>query len=389
MPVSRLLLAARSARDDTKRFRTPVGPDFSLRRRPSYRRYAACLIFFLSRCALGEKQSEQTANFRQKIPSRRGSEYRAICLLMPYFPSNVRLTRPRLISGLIFLFACTLLAQDANQQGAAKEAPKVEWQHGPFKASLGDQAAIEVPEGYVFADAANTAKFLEATENIPSGNELGTIASAMDHWFAVFEFENVGYVKDDEKDKLDADMILKQIKDATEAANEERKKRGWGAFHVTGWITPPHYDTETNQLIWSIVGRDDAGGRSANYRTRLLGRRGVMSVGLVVEPNLLEASLPTFTRVISRGFSYTPENRYSAFVKGDKVAEYGLGALIVGGAAAAAVKTGLMKYFVKLLIAGWKLVIAAMAAVVAFLRRVLSGRKQSQSAEPSELQSSE
>ena len=79
--------------------------------------------------------------------------------------------------------------------------------------------------------------------------------------------------------------------------------------------------------------------------------------------------------IAGTGFSFTPENKYSAFVKGDKVAEYGLSALILGGAAAVAVKTGLFKYLLKLLVVGWKLVVVGFGAFVAFLKRIFTGRK--------------
>jgi uncharacterized membrane-anchored protein len=260
-----------------------------------------------------------------------------------------------------------LKAQDASEK---KTASKIDWQIGPITVALGDQAELAVPKGYAFADAANTRKFLESTENIPNGSELGTVSPANGDWFALFEFDPMGYVKDDEKDKLDADSILDTIKRATEAANEERKKRGWGSFFITGWIDPPHYDPDTHQLTWSVVGKDEQGVASANYRTRLLGRRGVMNLELVASPQQLNTAIPTFRNAAIGGFTFKPENKYSAYVKGDKVAEYGLTALIVGGATAAAVKTGFVKYLVKLLIAGWKLVVIALGALLAFLKRL-------------------
>lgn len=302
----------------------------------------------------------------------------------PHFfrPGNLRVSRFALTATLTFCLTAEIAAATKTKQEQEQDPqpegnkPRIEWQHGPVKAKLGTQAEIDLPEGYLFADAANTVKFLEVTQNIPNGRELGTIGPRNGSWFAVFEFEDVGYVKDDEKDKLDADAILKSIKEGTEQANEERKKRGWAAFHITGWITPPHYDDLTHQLTWSIIGQSDGGTQSANYRTRLLGRRGVMSVELLVDPTLLDSALPVFTQVVNTGYTYTPENQYSAFVKGDKVAEYGLGALIVGGVAAAAVKTGFFKIILKALVVGWKLVVVGVGAGLAFLKRLFTRRKR-------------
>ena len=41
---------------------------------------------------------------------------------------------------------------------------------------------------------------------------MGFVAPAGEDWFAVFEFDDVGYVKDDEKDSLDANALLDSIK---------------------------------------------------------------------------------------------------------------------------------------------------------------------------------
>ena len=55
-------------------------------------------------------------------------------------------------------------------------------------------------------------------------------------------FDDIGYVKDDEKSALDADAILASIRDGTEDVNKERAKRGWPAIKVVGWDQRPHYD---------------------------------------------------------------------------------------------------------------------------------------------------
>ena len=200
-------------------------------------------------------------------------------------------------------------ATDDTNKPAEKKGPTIAWQRGPVKAKLGDIAELNLPAGYVFADVANTKTLLELTQNIPSGKELGAVAGVGSNWFAVFEFEPVGYVKDDEKDKLDADKLLKTIQDATEEGNKAKKDRGWGTFTVTGWIEPPHYDTRTNQLAWSLVGHDEKGSESANYLTRALGRRGVMSMTLIVDPKSLSTVLPKFQSIASTDFSFTPDNR--------------------------------------------------------------------------------
>jgi uncharacterized membrane-anchored protein len=67
-------------------------------------------------------------------------------------------------------------------------------------------------------------------------------------------------------------------------------------------------------------------------------------------------------------YSFVPGERYSEFRSGDRVAEYGLGTLVLGGAAAVAVKSGSGKSLLKMLIYGG---MAAGGGVLAFLRKIV------------------
>ena len=254
--------------------------------------------------------------------------------------------------------------------------PPIKWSKGPMKASLGSIAKIDVPEGYLFADREGTQKFLELTHNTPSGNELGLIVpqSNQENWFMTFEFNDIGYVKDEEKDSLDAAKILESLRKNTENANVKRQEKGWKAFHVTGWHTQPFYDPQTNNLTWAINGAEDQGANPAvNYSVRILGRRGTMSVDLVLDPNDVGATVPEFKALLN-GFRFTEGNRYVDFVKGDNVASYGLTALIAGGATAVAIKTGLFAKF-------WKLLVVLFAAILGALKKLWNRVKSAASGE--------
>lgn len=261
---------------------------------------------------------------------------------------------------------------------AFAQEPQIDWIEGPFTADLGDDLArIEVPEGYLFATAGETRKVMELTGNPPTGREVGLIMPAAEgkSWFLVFEFDEVGYIKDDDKDKIDADAILEGIKEGTEASNEQRKEMGSDAIHVVGWFERPHYDERSHNLVWAIEAQGEADpGRVVNYDVRLLGRRGYISATLVTDPQALSADLPHVQNLLS-GFAFKPGNRYAEWVSGDKVAEYGLTALVAGGAGAAAAKLGLFAKLGKLLAKGGKLIIIALAALAAGLKKLLGGRK--------------
>lgn len=274
----------------------------------------------------------------------------------------------------LLLFSLSGIAQT---QPADTPPTKIPWQQGPLKGKLGNVAEIEVPAGYLFADGDAARRILELNHNPTSGEEVGVIAPADKNldWIVFFEFHESGYVTDSDKVKLDADALLKSIKDGTEEANKVRQERGWSPFHITGWARQPFYDEKTHNLTWAIVGKDEKtdNGETVNYSTRILGRKGSMNVDLVLAPNQLNAVVPSFNGLLS-DFKYTSGNRYADFVKGDKVAGYGLTALIAGGAAAAAVKTGLFAKLLKLLttaiIAGWKLIMVFFVAVATRIKQL-------------------
>src|SRR5678815_4130482 len=237
----------------------------------------------------------------------------------------------------------------------------VKWQKGGSVGALGDIAQVKVPEGFVFASANDTRLIMEANQNPTNGRELGFVAPEKENWFAVFEFDDVGYVKDDEKDSLDANALLDSIKQGTEAGNKERLRRGWPTMTIIGWETPPRYNDITHNLEWAIRAQSE-GLPVINHNTRVLGRGGVMEVTLVADPAVLAETMPKFKAMLD-GFEFKQGKRYAEFRAGDKTAAYGLTGLIVGGGTAALVKTGFFKW-------AWKLIVAGVAGVAALFKKI-------------------
>jgi uncharacterized membrane-anchored protein len=233
---------------------------------------------------------------------------------------------------------------------------------------IGGMATISVPTGYRYTGSAGTIKLMKLYGNLTNDKELGYLSPLDMDWFAVFEFDEVGYVKDDEKDKLDADKIMKQLQEGQQQANSELSRRGMPTLMVTGWQTPPFYNPETKNLEWAIKLRSSDGSEVVNYKTKLLGRRGVMDVVLVCDESQLATVVPEYQKLLT-GFSFKKEESYAAFEKGDKIAEYGLTGLIVGGGLLVAAKSGLLSKIMKPLIIG-------LVAVGAFIKRIFFGKKQ-------------
>lgn len=279
----------------------------------------------------------------------------------------------------IVLFVCLIGCAITVVPAMAQSNTGIDWQEGPSVGSLGQIAQINIPSGYRFSGKVGAQKVLELTQNPVDGSELGVIVpeDKNNFWYAIFDFAQVGYVKDTEKDSLDKDAILDSIEKATEESNKTRQARGWTPFHVSGWVTPPFYDPATNNLTWAVSGyaQDPKVGReeSINYSVRILGRQGTMNVDLVVSPERSSVAMPEFESLLG-GFSFLPGNRYADFRAGDEVAKYGLTGLILGGAVAVAAKTGLLAKFWKLLVLIAAAILGAIKKFLRFLKKVFTGK---------------
>jgi len=269
---------------------------------------------------------------------------------------------------------CLAAQADPAEPAPAASAPQnpilaLPWQAGPEKLALGDRADLNLASGFASLDETSSSKFLELTGNLPT-NGLNIVRGG--HWWATFEFDGAGYVKDDEK--IDADALLKQIKDGDEAGNEERKKRGMPLLYTDGWYAPPRYDPDTHRLEWALkLHASDDPRPVINYTVRILGRKGYERATLVSDPESLDRDVAEFKQMLG-GFDFRGGEKYSEFRAGDRVAEYGLAALVAGGAAAVAVKTGFWKSLVALAVAGWKLIAAGVAAAVAGIGKLFKRR---------------
>lgn len=272
---------------------------------------------------------------------------------------------------LLTILSLNLYAEEANPLSS------LAWQFGPGVGQIGDKATIQIPKGYAFLNAQETKKFMEMNQNFANDKEYLFAPESLE-WFAVFQFSPEGYIKDDanaEANDIGADKMLEAMKQNTEKANEERQKRGWGTMTILGWRFKPHYDKEAKLLEWAYVAKQDKDNQEViNYNTRILGRTGVMSLVLVSSPETLDKSVATLKQQMA-GFDYVAGEKYTEFKEGDRVAEYGLAALIVGGAAAVAAKKGFFPIILGFLAAAWKFIAFAVIGFFAWLKSIFTKKK--------------
>lgn len=276
-------------------------------------------------------------------------------------------------AALALLSSALLLAPTLAAQEQVK-FDDIPWEQGPVLGDLGSEAEVKVPGGCMFTKGDGVRMFMELTENTTSPAERAVVfcPDSMENssWFVVFTYDESGYVKDDERDKLDADALLASLKEGTDAGNAERAKYGYPALTLEGWAKAPYYDPNTNNLTWGTLISAADGGRSVNHSVRLLGRGGVMNVDLIVGRDQYEAAQPAFNAMVA-GFTYKSGNRYSEWRSGDKLAAYGLTALVAGGAGVALANSGILAKL-------WKVLVAGIVAVGAAIKKFFGGKAASE-----------
>jgi len=177
----------------------------------------------------------------------------------------------------------------------------------------------------------------------------------------VVTYSDDGHVSDEDAAKADYTKILKDMQEGTRDANKERKKAGYDAVDLIGWATPPHYDQANNKIYWAkelaFEGNEE---HTLNYDIRALGRGGYLSLNAISGMSQLPKVEEGMQRVLGMT-EFDAGHRYTEFNSStDKVAAYGIAALVAGGLAA---KAGLFAKLFAVLFAAKKIVLVGLAAV--------------------------
>ncbi len=202
-----------------------------------------------------------------------------------------------------------------------------------------------------------------------------------DVWGAVITYQETGYVSDDDADSADYAALLQQLQAAEPDLNQRRTAQGYPTQHLVGWAEPPAYNRATHSVIWAQnLQVSGARENTLNYDVRLLGRRGVLSLNMVTVMSQLGQTRQAAQRFAAHA-EFTPGARYADHQAGDRIAEFGVGGLVAAGlGVAAAQKAGLLVVILAFLKKAGILIIAGIALLWAWLRRVFSRRREEEEA---------
>jgi len=285
--------------------------------------------------------------------------------------------------------------ESAAQEGAAESEYMSEEQ---FLDSLnfrsgkvvlgGNLATLNLPDNMVFLDGDDAERVLVQAwgnppdEKPPLGMILpkGVSPLAEESWAVTVEYEESGYVSDEDAADIDYNDMLKDLQESAKEDNKWRAENGYEPVSIVGWASAPHYDAEGKKLHWAKeVQFGDSDEHTLNYNIRVLGRKGVLVLNFIAGMHQLpqiEQNVPAVLAMTD----FNDGNRYADFNPDlDKVAAYGLGALIAGKAAA---KVGLFAAALVLLKKLWILPVL----LIGWVWRRITGKKSEAQPAPVEPQ---
>ncbi|MEJ2154483.1 MAG: DUF2167 domain-containing protein [Desulfobacteraceae bacterium] len=242
-------------------------------------------------------------------------------------------------------------------------------------------ATLDIPDTFRYIGPEDSKRFLEKGWGNPNGSDqigmllpMGVDLFGAEGWAVVIRYQEDGYVSDKDAAKIDYDKMLKSLQAATVENNKEREATGYPPVTLVGWAAAPYYDSASKKLYWAKelkFGEDKE--HTLNYNVRILGRKGVLVMNAVSGVAQLPMVRERMEQVIAFA-DFNPGHRYNDFDPGvDKVAAYGLAALIGGKLA---VKAGLLAKLGGLLVAFKKFIIIGFMGLMGVLSKLFKGRKK-------------
>ena len=281
---------------------------------------------------------------------------------------------------------------DTNQLDELKQVVQLvknlKYQQGEIDLR-GGLAKLTVPKdfNYLGPEDAETV-LVKLWGNPPSADKpLGLLIPAgmtpmsSNAWVVTIDYSEDGFVKDGDASKINYDDLLQKMQKGIAENNKARQEQGYPSITLVGWAAPPRYDAVTHKLYWAKQLKfEGEKSDTLNYSIRMLGRKGVLELNAIAGINQL-AEIDKQTPQILGMVDFKEGNRYADFdPKVDKVATYGIAALVAGGIAA---KLGFFKIIWVFLLAAKKFIIIGVIAVVAFIKKFFKRGDSSSGGTPS------
>jgi len=272
--------------------------------------------------------------------------------------------------GAIALTTTTARATESQQ---TQELKKLHWAVGQH-ALADSHGTFTAPQG-VKAVTGSEARHADDVINGTSGSDSEAVAMVSTSGDVLYlTFVSSGFVTADDWKEVDAPKMLQDIRDATDGQNEERKKNGQSGLQVDGWVQEPRFDAARHSVVWILKLHEDNGGRPFLNATALaLGRDGYERFVLAADADNPAKARSELNSLVGN-FSYNKGSRWTDHLSGDKLAGFGIAALVGTVAGATIAKTVGFGALLLLLKKFFVLIVAAVIGAIAWLRKRLTPR---------------
>jgi len=255
----------------------------------------------------------------------------------------------KLITSLLFilgLFTSNISIANTESQTAEEyyAAAKQIWDtldHQQGSITLPNNVAtLNVPDSFYYLNPKDSEEVLTTLWGNPPGagtQSLGMLLPSSttpysdDSWAVTIEYEEDGYVSDEDAEDLNYDDLLKEMKEQTQASSQQRVEQGYDAMSLVGWASTPYYDQQAHKLHWAKEMKfGDLETNTLNYNIRILGRKGVLVLNFIAgmeQKSTIEANLDDVLAIAE----FSDGSKYDDFDPSmDTIAAYGIGALVAG-----------------------------------------------------------
>ncbi len=252
----------------------------------------------------------------------------------------------------------------------------LKYQHGVIQLKNGI-GTLKVPDGFKYLDADQSNYVLsDLWGNPKSESSLGMIIPESmgvlgEHtWAFNVQYDEIGYVKDDDAGDIDYNELLAEMQNDTREASKERIKEGYEAIELVGWAAKPYYDADRKILHWAKELKfGESTENTLNYNVRILGRKGVLVLNAIASMNELPEVNQNIDKVLNI-VTFSDGNKYADFNPSvDEVAAWTVGGLVAGKVMA---KAG----FFVVLLKFWKVIAMAVVGAGSFVWRLMTGRSK-------------
>jgi len=288
----------------------------------------------------------------------------------------------------LFLFSVSLYAgndNDSLQNEIEKYIKYIDSVNSAMKYETGTVklengiAEMVIPAGFKYLNKEQSNFVVEKVwVNLPQDNIQGMLFPLNGNPFEdssyafVITYKALGFVKDEDADKMDYDQQMKEMQAGEVEENKQRAAAGVQALHTIGWAQKPYYDKANKVLHWALnLKGEDAAENTLNYSVMILGRKGLLSMNAVAPLYALDSVKTHISEVLAMP-KFTEGNKYSDFNPDvDEVAAWTVGGLVAGKILT---KVGILAGLGKFL----KIIIIGIIAMGGAAWKWITGRKRKQ-----------